>query len=101
MTRAATFIIAAIAVCSKAVAQSPPVTFESPCECRDNHGEHRRVVKNDPSTPLVSSAMHLLDTATHKGPGVVHYGDGERIPEWSETILPRKVQEIVLQGRSE
>jgi hypothetical protein len=28
-----------------------PVTFESPCECRDNHGEHRWAVKNDPSNP--------------------------------------------------
>jgi len=26
-------------------ASSPPVTFESPCECRANHGEHRWVVK--------------------------------------------------------
>ena len=35
---------------------------------------------------IVSSAMHLLDTATHKGPGVVHYGDGKRSPEWSEKV---------------
>src|SRR5437016_3639173 len=51
MTRA-TFTIAAIAfVCSTAAATSPPVTFESPCECRENHGEHRWGAKNDPSTP--------------------------------------------------
>jgi hypothetical protein len=35
---------------------------------------------------IVSSAFHLLDTARHKGPGVVHYGDGERSPEWSEKV---------------
>jgi hypothetical protein len=37
-------------------APQPPVTFESPCECRDNHGEHRWVVKNDPSTPPVDAS---------------------------------------------
>lgn len=35
---------------------------------------------------IVSSAVHLLDTARHKGPGVVHYGDGERSSEWSEKV---------------
>jgi hypothetical protein len=47
MTRAATFIIAAF-VC---IAAAPPVTFESPCECRDNHGQLRWSVKIDPSLP--------------------------------------------------
>ena len=43
--------IAAIAfLSSAAAATSLPVTFESPCECHDNHGEHRWAVKNDPST---------------------------------------------------
>jgi hypothetical protein len=53
MTRATTLIVAALAfVCNAAAAKSQsPVTFESPCECRDNHGEHRWAVKNDPSTP--------------------------------------------------
>jgi len=56
MTRA-TFTIAAIAfLSSAAAATSPPVTFESPCECRDNHGEHRWAVKNDPSTPPVDAS---------------------------------------------
>jgi len=53
----ATFTIAAVALlCSTAAATSTPVTFESPCECRDNHGEHRRAVKNDPSTPPVDAS---------------------------------------------
>jgi hypothetical protein len=56
MTRA-TFTIAAIAfLSSAAAAPSPPVTFESPCSCRDNHGEHRWAVKNDPSTPPVDTS---------------------------------------------
>jgi hypothetical protein len=56
MTREA-FAIAAIAfVCGTAAATSPQVTFESPCECRDNHGEHRWAVKNDPSTPPVDAS---------------------------------------------
>src|SRR5512132_4658506 len=46
------FTIAAIALlCVTAVAAPPPVTFESPCGCRDNHGKGRWAVKNDPSTP--------------------------------------------------
>ena len=35
---------------------------------------------------IVSSALRLLDTARHTGPGVVHYGDGERSPERSERV---------------
>jgi len=50
MTRS-TFTIAVAVLCSAAAASSPPVTFESPCECHDNHGEHRWAVKNDSSTP--------------------------------------------------
>src|SRR4029453_12249116 len=34
--------------CSAVAATEPPVAFESPCECRDNHGKQ---VKNNPSTP--------------------------------------------------
>jgi hypothetical protein len=49
MTRA-TFTIA-VAFLSSTAASQQPVTFESPCECHDNHGEHRWAVKNDPSTP--------------------------------------------------
>jgi hypothetical protein len=50
MTRARTFTIAAVAfVCIAAAA--PLVTYESPCECRDNHGKHRWVEKNDPALP--------------------------------------------------
>src|SRR5947199_6148829 len=56
MTRA-TFTIAAIAFLSSAAAETPPpVTFESPCSCHDNHGEHRRAVKTDPSTPPVDTS---------------------------------------------
>ena len=52
MTRATAFIITAIAFLgSTAAATSPPVTFESPCECRDNHGKHRWSVKIDPFLP--------------------------------------------------
>src|SRR5437763_7677201 len=50
MTPATTFIITAF-LYSSVAAESPPVTFESPCSCHDNHGEHRWSVKNDPSIP--------------------------------------------------
>ncbi len=55
MTRS-TFTIAAIAFLCAAAASPPPVTFESPCECRDNHGEHRWSVKNDPSLPPIDAS---------------------------------------------
>ena len=48
MTRA-TLTIAAVAFLCVAAADSPPVTFVSPCDCRDNHGKHRWLVKIDPS----------------------------------------------------
>jgi len=52
----AMFTIAAIAFLASVAATSLPVTFESPCSCRDIHGEHRWAVKNDPSTPPVDAS---------------------------------------------
>ena len=61
MTYARAFTIATVAfVCSAAA--SPPVTFASPCECHDNHGEHRWTVKNDPSTPPVDASAIVAVT---------------------------------------
>ena len=37
----ATFTIAAVAFLCSTAAAAPLVTYESPCECRDNHGKHR------------------------------------------------------------
>ena len=52
MTRSTFTIAVIVLVCGTLLAApQPPVTFESPCECRDNHGEHRWSVKNDPSLP--------------------------------------------------
>src|SRR5436305_2295169 len=48
MTRATYMIAATAVVC---IAAAPPVTFESPCQCRDNHGKTRLAVKEDPATP--------------------------------------------------
>jgi hypothetical protein len=45
----ATLAIAAVAFLCIAAADSPPVTFVSPCDCRDNHGKHRWSVKIDPA----------------------------------------------------
>src|SRR4029453_5010407 len=50
MTRATCTIAAIALVCGTGTA-APLVTFESPCECHDNHGKGRWSVKNDPSTP--------------------------------------------------
>jgi hypothetical protein len=74
MTRA-TLIIAAIALlCSTEAATLPPVTFESPCECQDNHGKHRWSVKIDPSTPTADAsaikAVMPSDMFSWPGPDV-------------------------------
>jgi hypothetical protein len=80
MMRMATLIIGA-ALCSTAAAH-PPVTFESPCECRDNHGEHRWAVKNDPSTPPTdASAIQSVtpsDIFSWTGPDVHLTQESER-----------------------
>jgi hypothetical protein len=83
MMRATTLIIAAIAfLCSAAAATSPPVTFESPCECRDAHGKARLAVKNDPSTPPAdASAIQAVtpsDIFSWPGPDVHLTGQSER-----------------------
>jgi hypothetical protein len=49
MTRA-TLTIAVALLCNTAAA-APLVSYESPCECRDNHGKHRWAAKNDPTLP--------------------------------------------------
>jgi len=49
MTRA-TFTIAISLVWITAVA-GPLVTYESPCECQDDHGKHRWSEKNDLALP--------------------------------------------------
>jgi hypothetical protein len=65
MTRARTFTIAAVAFVCIAAANSPPVTFESPCECRDAHGKGQWAVKNDtslpPTGPSAIQAVRLSD----------------------------------------
>src|SRR5213083_2488791 len=73
MTRE-TFTLAALAFVCSAAATQPPVTFESPCECRDAHGKARLAVKNDPSTPPAdASAIQAVtpsDMFSWPGPDV-------------------------------
>jgi hypothetical protein len=43
------FTVAAIApIC---IAAAPLVTYQSPCECQDNHGKQRWAEKNDLALP--------------------------------------------------
>jgi hypothetical protein len=74
MTRATFTIAGIVLVCSTATATPPPVTFESPCECRGAHGKHRWSVKNDPSTPPADAsgiqAVTPSDIFSWPGPGV-------------------------------
>jgi hypothetical protein len=73
MTRT-TYTVAVIALaCSTATAApQPPVTFESPCSCRDNHGKHRWSVKNDPSIPPADAIQSVTpsDIFSWSGPDV-------------------------------
>jgi hypothetical protein len=73
MTRATTFAIAAIALLCTAATQ-PPVTFDSPCSCHDNHGKARVSMKNDPSPPPTdASAIQAVtpsDMFSWPGPGL-------------------------------
>jgi len=82
MTRARTFTIAAVAFLCSAAATLLPVTFESPCECRDAHGKTRLAVKNDPSTPPAdASAIQAVtpsDIFSWPGPDVHLTGQSER-----------------------
>jgi hypothetical protein len=83
MTRTTALIIAVIAsLCRTAAATSPPVTFESPCECRDVHGKARLAVKNDPSTPPAdASAIQAVtpsDVYSCPGPDVQLTGRSKR-----------------------
>src|SRR2546421_4027892 len=84
MTRTTPLIIAAIALlCTAAAAESPPVTFESPCSCGDTHGKHRWAVKNDPSPPPVdASAIQAVtpsDVFSWPGPAEHLTQSSERI----------------------
>src|SRR6266478_882744 len=67
--------------CTAAAAESPPVTFESPCSCRDNHEKHRWAVKNDPSTPPVdaSAIQAVTPSDVFSWPG-----SGEHLTQSSE-----------------
>ncbi len=71
MTRA-TFTIVVAFLWSTAVTEPPPVTVVSPCECQDNHGEHRWAVKNDPATPPAdTSAIQSVTPSDMYGrPGI-------------------------------
>jgi len=58
MTR---WITAIVLVCGTVLAApQPPVTFDSPCECQGNHGEHRWSVKTDSSLPTDASAIQSV-----------------------------------------
>ena len=67
----ATAILAVVFLCGVASA-APLVTYESTCECRDNHGKHRWSEKNDPALPPTdASAIQAVtpsDIFTWQGP---------------------------------
>src|SRR5215472_15044098 len=82
MTRA-TFTIAIAFLCSTAAASAAPlVTYESPCECRDNHGKARWDEKNDPSLPPADAsaiqAVTPLEMFSWHGPDAALTMQSER-----------------------
>ena len=83
MMRSTSFTIAAIAlVCITAAAPSPQATFESPCSCHDNRGQHRWSVKIDPSLPPADAnaiqAVTPSDIFSSPGPDVALTQSSER-----------------------
>jgi hypothetical protein len=60
--RAETFALAAMVLVCGTAAAAPLITFESPCECRDNHGKHRWAEKNDPA--LLPADARAIRTVT-------------------------------------
>jgi hypothetical protein len=77
---ATTFAIAAIAFLC--IAAAPPVTFESSCECRVNHGKARLAIKTDSSTPPADASAIQVVTPSEifnwPGPDVHLTGQSER-----------------------
>jgi hypothetical protein len=77
-----TFTIAALALVWSTAAAAPPVTFESPCSCRDTYGKARLAVKSDPSAPPAdASAIQAVtpsDIYSWAGPDVHLTGQSER-----------------------
>jgi hypothetical protein len=86
MILARTFAVAAIVLIYSKATAAPLVTFESPCECRDNHGKHRWAEKNDPALPPTdASAIQAVtpsDIFNWQGPTEYLVPSSERI--WSE-----------------
>jgi hypothetical protein len=84
MTRAA-FTIVVACLCTTAAA-APLVTYQSPCECQDNHGKQRWAEKNDPALPPAdASAIQAVtpsDIFNWQGPTEYLVPRSERI--WSE-----------------
>jgi hypothetical protein len=82
MMRATTFAIAAVAFLCIAAANSPPVTFESPCSCHENHGQHRWSVKIDPALPPTDAnaiqSVTPSDIYSWAGPDVLLTQSSER-----------------------
>jgi hypothetical protein len=83
MMQAGTFAFAAIVlVCGTAMA-APLLTYESPCECRDNHGKHRWAEKNDAALPPVGAsaiqAVTSSDVFNWQGPTEPLKSSSERI----------------------
>jgi hypothetical protein len=74
-------LIAIAFVCSAAAATQPPVTFDSPCSCHDNHGKARSSLKNDPAKPPTDAnaiqAVTPSDIFSWPGPGV-HLTQGSK-----------------------
>jgi len=86
-----TIVITAL-FCSTAVAAPEPVTYDSPCDCHNPHGEGRWSVKSDASlTPTDASAIQHVtpyDMFSWPGPDAPITMQSERIGIDSPSITP-------------
>jgi hypothetical protein len=83
MMRAPTFLFAAIVLVCNTAAAAPLVTYESPCECKENRGKHRWAEKNDPAQPPTDASAILAvtpsDVFNWQGPTELLKASSERI----------------------
>jgi len=91
----ATFTAAIAFLCCTAVA-APLVTYESPCECLDNHGKHRWAVKNDSSIlPADASAIQAVTPSDVFGwPGPAEHLTQSSEPTVATASLSARVREL-------
>ena len=97
MTRATTFIVAAVAFLSIAAA-APEVIFVSPCECQGFHGKNRWVTKTD-LTPVPSDKSVIQSVTPSQIYAWEGLGPDVDLTRYTEERMPAEQKWYALTGR--